>query len=40
MTDRFFKDAPQEKGPKHYKGYQFNLRIHFKNNLSFFQGSL
>ena len=42
MTDKsIFKDikAPQEKGPKHYKGYQIQpYEFISKNNLSFFQG--
>ena len=41
MTDPdLFKDAfPQEKGPKHYKGYQIQpYEFISKNNLSFFQG--
>ena len=42
MTDKsIFKDikAPQEKGPKHYKGYQIQpYEFISKNNLTFFQG--
>ena len=42
MTDKsIFENlkAPQEKGPKHYKGYQIQpYEFISKNNLSFFQG--
>ena len=41
MTDPdLFKDAfPQNKGPKHYKGYKIQpYEFIAKNNLSFFQG--
>ena len=42
MTDKsMFEEikAPQEKGPKHYKGYKIQpYEFIAKNNLSFFQG--